>query len=975
MTTTFGFELVRDERIEELNTIARLWRHQQTGAELLSLENDDENKVFGVSFRTPPADSTGVAHILEHSVLGGSQKYPLKEPFVQLIKGSLNTFLNAFTSPDKTTYPVASTNLQDFYNLVDVYLDAIFHPLLTPHHLDQEGWHYELEDADEPLVYRGIVFNEMKGVYSSPDSVLYRASQQALFPDNAYGVDSGGDPQMIPALTYEQFRQFYTTYYHPSNALIFFYGDDDITQRLRLLDEVLSPFDAAPTNGAVALQPPFAVPQARSVRYGVDPGTDLSKKAMVQVNWALPEVLDPTLTMALSVFSYALMSTQASPLRKALVDSGLGEDVTGGGLSMGLRQPTFSVGLKGIDAANAPQVEALILQTLSRLSAEGFEPEMVEAALNTIEFSLRENNTGSFPRGLSLYMRALRTWLYGADPLAPLRYETPLAAVKQHLATAPVLLQQLIRTYLLENTHRVTVLLEPEPTLNAAQEAAEKERLAVAKAAMTPADIQAVIDNTKALKLRQETPDSPDDLAKLPMLTRADLDRQNKSIPREVASLPDGGQLLFHDLFTNGILYFRVGFDLQTLPPDLLPYAEFFGKSLLEMGTTQEDYVKLSQRIGRKTGGVGYSTFVAPMQANVEGAAWLFLSGKATVAQAPELLNILRDVLLDVKLDNPQRFKQIVLKTKARLEASLTPGGHSYVSSRLRAMFNTASWAEEQMDGIDFLFFVRRLAEEMEHDWPGVLAKLELVKALLINRSHLVADVTLDGANWAQLQPQVTAFLQSLPLGDAPPARALWQQTLAAQDEGLTIPAQINFVGKAANLYELGYTYHGSILAITNFIRTSWLWDQVRAKGGAYGAFCSFGKQSGVFTFLSYRDPNLANTLAAYDATAHFLRSAAIDDSELTKTIIGAIRDMDGYQLPDAKGWSSLVRYLTGETDEARQRMREELLSTEVQHFRAFADVLGAMTDKARVVVMGANETLASAQTTTGAALTITRVL
>lgn len=958
MTTTHGFELVRTERIPELNAQARLLRHVKTGAQLLSIENDDENKVFGVSFRTPPTDSTGIAHILEHSVLGGSQKYPLKEPFVQLIKGSLKTFLNAFTSPDHTTYPVASTNLQDFYNLVDVYLDAIFHPLLTPYHLDQEGWHYELEKAEDPLVYKGVVFNEMKGVYSSPDSLLYRTSQQALFPDTAYGVDSGGDPTVIPDLTYEAFKRFHTTYYHPSNAQIFFYGDDDAEERLRILDEVLSEFDAAEVDGDVALQAPFTAPRRVTETYSADANSDNSKKSMVLMNWALPEITDRSLLMAISVLSYCLMSTQASPLRKALVDSGLGEDVIGGGFGAGLRQATFSAGLKGIRVEDAPQVEELILSTLAKLAAEGFDPDMVEAAINSIEFAMRENNTGSYPRGLSLFMRSLRAWTYGRDPMEPLGYELPLAVVKSRLAADPMFLSKLIQTYVLDNRHQLTVLLNPDPERSRRIEAEEKERLAAAKAAMTPAQIEEVIENTRLLKGRQEAPDSAEDLAKLPMLKLGDLDTQNKLIPREVIER-EHGRIVYHDLFTNRIVYLRVGFDLKSLPQELLPYSEFFGRALLEMGTEREDYVKLSQRIGRKTGGIGYTTYVSPMLTNPDGATWLFLSGKSTVAQAPELLAIMLDMLQTVKLDNPQRFKQIVLKTKARLESSLVPGGHQYVAGRLRAAFSTAGWVEEQLDGVDSLFFVRRLAEQIESDWPGVLAQLEAVKRLLVDRSRLIADVTLDGDNWATFRPQLEEFIGALPVGGSEPAQ--WTPGVLPVREGLTTPAQVNYVGKGARLYDLGYTYDGSIHVITNFIRTGWLWDQIRAKGGAYGAFCSFGKQSGVLTFLSYRDPNLLGTLANYDATAQFLRSAEVDESELTKNIIGAIGDIDAYQLPDAKGWSSLVRYLVGETDEARQQMRDQVLSTTAEDFRQFADVLAAAAEQARVVVLGSGEAIEQA--------------
>ena len=373
MTITHGFELIREEKIAELNTMARIYRHVQTGAQLLSMENDDENKVFGITFRTPPQDSTGIAHIMEHAVLAGSRKYPLKEPFVQLIKGSLKTFLNAMTYPDRTAYPVASTNLQDFYNLIEVYLDAVFHPLITPHHLHQEGWHYELESPDAPLTYKGVVFNEMKGAYSSPDAMLYRYSKQSIFPDNTYGLDSGGDPTEIPNLTYEQFKQFHETYYHPSNARLYFYGDDDPIERLRRLDEVLREFQPIQVNGAVDLQPAFSAPKHFTFPYSVDAGSDSSKKVMVQLNWLLPENNDPVLTFGLDLLSDAIIGSQASPLRKALMDSGLGEDVTGGGLGTGLRQMTFAVGMKGIRREDADKVEQLIISTLANLADEGID--------------------------------------------------------------------------------------------------------------------------------------------------------------------------------------------------------------------------------------------------------------------------------------------------------------------------------------------------------------------------------------------------------------------------------------------------------------------------------------------------------------------------------------------------------------------------------------------------------------------------
>ncbi|MBX7251035.1 MAG: insulinase family protein, partial [Candidatus Promineofilum sp.] len=628
MTTLHGFEFVREASIPELNTQARLWRHARTGAELLSLENDDENKVFGIAFRTPPADSTGLPHILEHVVLAGSEKYPLKDPFFEMVKGSLATFINAMTYPDKTVYPAASTNLQDFYNLLDVYADAVFHPLMTPEKLAQEGWHYELDAADGPLTYKGVVFNEMKGAYASPDGLLGRLSRQALFPDTTYGVDSGGDPAVIPDLTYEQFRAFHQTHYHPSNARLFFYGDDDPTERLRRMDAYLAPFDRAEVDSAIAIQPAFDAPRTARFPYGAGAAADgdgAAPRAFVEVNWLLPEYNDTALIMALSILSYALVDTPASPLRKALIDSGLGEDVLGG-FSTGTRQTTFSAGLKGVAVADIDRVEPLILDTLADLARDGLDPAMIVAALNTIEFRRRENNTGRAPRGLSLLLRSLNTWLHDRDPLAPLAFEAPLAAFREALAADPTYLSRLIRHHLLDNPHRVTVVLEPDADLARRQSEAEAERLAQARAAMSDEEAAAVIDQAADLKRRQETPDPPEVLALLPSLRRADLEPRHKPIPLAEHELA-GARVLSHDLFTNGIVYLDLALDLRPLPAELLPYVPLFGRALTQMGTAAEDFVRLSQRIGQTTGGLYATTLVVPVRGG--GAATrLVLRGK-----------------------------------------------------------------------------------------------------------------------------------------------------------------------------------------------------------------------------------------------------------------------------------------------------------------------------------------------------------
>ncbi|MCP4424352.1 MAG: peptidase M16 [Chloroflexi bacterium] len=957
MTVSHGFELVKEQEISELNTLARLFRHVKTGAELLSLETDDENKVFDITFRTPPSDSTGVAHIMEHCVLGGSRKYRVKEPFVELVKGSLSTFVNALTYPDRTTYPVASANLQDFYNLVDVYLDAVFYPLITPRHLEQEGWHYELENLDDPLIFKGVVFNEMKGVYSSPDNVFYRYNQHSLFPDNAYGHDSGGDPTVIPDLTYEQFKAFHETLYHPSNSRIVFYGDDDSEERLRIMDGWLRDFDRIEVDSLVSLQAQFSEPRRFTHLYSVD-GDATTAKGMAQLNWALPENDDPVLAMALNVLSYALVSTQASPLRKGLIDSGLGEDVTGGGFSSSLRQMMFGVGLKGIAVEDADKVEALILETLTGLAADGIERDMVEAAINTIEFRLRENNTGNFPRGLSLALRALSAWLYDRDPLAPLAFEEPLTAVKHQLAANPAYLQDLIRQYLLDNPHRTVVILEPDPELAGRLEAAEKARLAEVRAGLSEAELQAIIDNTRELRALQEKPDSPEALASIPRLTLDDLDKENKIIPLEVSEL-HGGQVLFHDLFTNGIVYLDVGFDLHALPADLLPYVKLFGDSLTGIGTETEDFVKLSQRIGRKTGGIWSSTFSSTKQDGRSASVYFFLRGKATIEQTQDMLDIMQDVLLTVKLDNQERFRQMILRAKAGKEASLTPSGHIVTNLRLRSHFAESAWASEQMGGIENLFFLRQLTEEIENDWPTVLAKLEEVRRYLVNRTGMVCNATLDAENFAQFQPQLADFIAALPAN--PQKLHDWSPAFNSTNEGLTIPAQVNYVGKGANLYELGYRRHGSVSVINRYLGTTWLWEKVRVQGGAYGGFSQFDRFSGVFTYLSYRDPNLQGTLDNYDGTPKFLQNLELSDDERVKSIIGAIGGIDNYQLPDAKGYTSMIRYLIGETGEQRQQYREEVLSTATTDFKAFGEILAQINDTGTVVVLGSADAIAKA--------------
>ncbi|MEN6441920.1 MAG: insulinase family protein [Syntrophobacter sp.] len=954
------FELIFERNIPELRILARFYKHRGTSAEVLSLINDDENKVFGISFRTPPADSTGVAHILEHSVLCGSRKYPVKEPFVELLKGSLKTFLNAFTYPDKTCYPVASQNVQDFYNLVDVYLDAVFYPRITPAIFQQEGWHYELDDPEPPLTIKGVVYNEMKGVYSSPDSVLAELSQQSLFPDITYGLDSGGNPSVIPSLTYENFKSFHEKLYHPSNARIYFYGDDDPDKRLEILQEYLGDFDTASPDSEIPLQPvvnePIRIVRSFAAGHSEEDASN-GVKSMITVNWLFPETTDLFLNMAFQVLEYILLGMPGSPLRKALIESGFGEDLAGSGLENELRQGFFSTGLKGIRTEDAEKVERLIFNVLSGLVRNGIDPATVEAGLNTIEFRFRENNSGSFPQGLVLMLHSLSTWLYNGDPIGLLAFEAPLREVKAR-AESPGFFEDLIRRYLLENPHRSIVLLKPEPGLSAKEIEKETGRLAEVKKSFSAGQIRDVINTAAELRRLQSAPDSPEALSKIPVLGISDLSEHNKNIPIEQLSL-DGARMLYHDIFTSGIAYLETGFDLRYLPRELISYAPLFGRALLEMGTRTEDFVSLSQRISRTTGGIRPEVFTSAVKGRSEPAAWLFLRAKAMTPRVGELCDILAEVLGGVNLDNRGRFQQMVLEEKGRQERKMVPNGHQVINQRIRAHFHQADWVRELTSGISYFQFLGRLAARIENNWDEVLANLEKVRKILVSRPAMVLNLTADGKDLAGIEPCLRVLVGAVP--DGANGKTAWEPDLFPGFEGISIPAQVNYVGKGANLFDQGYELNGSSKVIVGYVRTSWLWEKVRVQGGAYGGMCLFDRLSGSFTFISYRDPNLLKTIENYDATAQFLRSADLSPEEIRKAIIGAIGEMDTYMLPDTKGYVSLLRHLTGDDDEGRQKMREQVLGTTERDFREFAEVLERVARNGIVKVLGSQASIDSA--------------
>ena len=943
-----GFDTVWSREIAEVQGRVTLYRFEQNGAEVLTVENNDENKVFGITLRTPPRDSTGVAHILEHSVLCGSRKYPVKEPFVELLKGSLQTFLNAMTFPDKTCYPVASQNSQDLLNLMDVYLDAVFFPRITPEIFAQEGWHLVPDGDEAKLRYQGVVYNEMKGAYSSPDSMLAEYSQQSLFPDTTYGLDSGGHPDVIPELSYEQFLEFHRTLYHPSNARIFIYGKEDPRPYLQTVSAYLQHFDDLDVDSMIGMQPRFSQPQRMHRFYPADP--EAGAKSMLTVNWLLDVSTNLEANLEAHILEEILIGMPASPLRKALLDSGLGEDLTGAGLESDLRQMFFSTGLKGVRAEDVPKVEELIHCTLAECLQTGFDPKTVEAAVNSLEFDLRENNTGSLPRGLVLMIRALSTWLYDQDPTLLWAFEQPLENIKARLQAGEKVFEQMLKRFLVDNTHQTTVVLSPDPEKGRVLEKREKQRLQELRARLSPEEIKALQAESERLQTLQQTPDDPQDLAAIPRLTVADLPRKAPVYPLQVHR-EEGPSLLVHELPTNGIVYLDVGFDLSQVEQKYLGYIRLFGRALTEMGTEKEDYVSLSQRIQARTGGIHAECLATPQEQKSEPCAWLFLRGKVMQDKAQDLMDIISDVLTMPVLDDAKRFKQLVLEEKARMEQRLIPAGHQVVNLRLRSKYTQTDWVNEHMSGLSYLLFLRFLADKVDTNWYGVESDLYMLRQRLINSKNMLINVTCDAHVWEGLEPSLQSLVHNLPQQPLQPAR--WLMECQPGDEGVTIPAQVNYVGKAVDLYQAGYTFESSSLVVVRYLRMSWLWDQIRVQGGAYGAFCLLDRVSGVLTFLSYRDPHINQTLQVYDQTVGFLTGSEMHAAEVEKAVIGTIGDMDAYRLPDAKGFTSMLWYLSGETEAKRQERRDAVLATRPEDFQRFGTWLQEVPKQGHVVVLG----------------------
>ena len=946
-----AYEFVKEQELNDINSKGYLLRHKKSGARIALISNDDENKVFYIGFKTPPTDETGVPHIIEHSVLCGSEKFPLKDPFVELVKGSLNTFLNAMTYPEKTIYPIASCNEQDFKNLMDVYLDAVFHPNILKQEeiFKQEGWHYELEDIEAPITINGVVYNEMKGAYSSPDEMLQNAIYQSLFPDNTYGKDSGGNPAHIPELTYEAYLKFYKKYYHPSNSYIFLYGDCDMEERLQWLDkEYLSAYDEIEVISQIAPQKPFDAVKDITGKYPI--GNDESEEDNTYLAYSkvVCNISDKTLRQAFSVLDYVLISAPGAPVRQALIDAGIGQDVYGS-FDDGTLQTTFHVCAKNANASDKERFVEIIENTLKQIVAEGINKRSVQAAINSSEFRFREADFGSYPKGLLYGLDCLDTWLFDNESV----FDS-----MEMLAVFDFLKQQvdigyyeaLIQKYLLDNTHGVVVSLEPEKGLNTRTEEALEKRLADYKASLSKEELEKIVEDTKRLEAYQEEEDSVEVKQTLPMLERKDM--REKVLPfSNIEERIGDVSVVRHEIFTNGIDYISFLFDANDVDKEDLPVLGLLRSVLAFVDTDSYSYSELNDVINIHSGGIssGLSTYADSKEAGTYHMKYEFRM-KMLEDKVEESLDILKEIILTSNIADVKRLTEIVAQTKSRLQSVLSSSGHVVSATRSLAYFSTYGYIQDATVGIAYYDEICKMDMQIKKQPELVIKRLQKVIRQIFGQDRLLVSFTAEKESYEKAVPALKKFIEALPKGTV--ASAMPAYTLGQQNEAFTDASAIQYVSRSGNFVKHGFAYTGALNILKMILSYDYLWMNVRVKGGAYGCSSSF-LCTGDSYFTSYRDPNLGKTNDVYEKVPEYIRNFQADEREMTKYIIGTLGNMDTPLYPEGKGHRAMAAYLKKLTLEELQAERDEILNATDADIRKLADLVESVLSDACICVIG----------------------
>lgn len=945
------YEILDEHRVEDVQSDGFILRHKKSGARIAILSNNDDNKVFYIGFRTPPEDETGVPHIIEHTTLCGSKKFPVKDPFIELAKGSLNTFLNAMTYPDKTVYPVASCNDQDFKNLMDVYLDAVFNPNITKYEeiFKQEGWHYELTGKDDELKINGVVYNEMKGAYSSPDEVLSSQIYRSLFPDNTYSKDSGGNPEYIPKLTYEAYLDFYHKYYHPSNSYIYLYGDMDVVERLEWLDkEYLSLYDYKKVNSEINKQPAFDEIKNVETQYSITMDDSQENKTYLSYNRVVGDSLDEMLYQAFDVLDYALVSSSGAPVKQALIDAGIGDDVYGS-YDAGILQPVFSFVAKNANASQADEFESIIENTLKEVVKTGINKEALLAGINSSEFKFREADFGQFPKGLLFGLNCLDSWLF--DDMKPFIHLECLGTfAKLRKAVDTDYFEKLIQEYLLDNTHGSSVTVKPKRGLGNEREEALAKELSDYKASLSDEEIKKLIEDTEHLKKYQEEPSSDEDLRKLPMLTRADMKKNAMPFSNIEDELLDV-KVVRHDIESNGIDYISFLFDAGDFAQSELGYLGFFTNALGLVSTERYSYTDLANATNIYTGGISTGTASHPDIKDRNNFVFKFeVKLKVLEKNLDKALELMEQMLLSSDFTDTKRLGELVAQIKARLQANLSSSGHLVAAMRSMSSFSRYALYQDELKGIAFYRSICRIEKELSESPKSVSDKLAAIAKKLFARNRMLISFTGNNEAYCNAKPSLEKVIAGFDKMSAVGNQA--EVHFNTAKEAFIDASQIQYVAKTGDFICEGYEYTGALRLLRIILSYDYLWINVRVKGGAYGCMNTF-LRSGESYFVSYRDPNLSDTLDVYDRIPEYIKSFSPDERDMTKYIIGTFSALDTPMNPEAKGSRSLSAYLEGITYEQIQKERNEILNAQPEDIRRLADLVEAVLKKDSICVIG----------------------
>lgn len=945
------YEILDEHRVEDVQSDGFILRHKKSGARIAILSNNDDNKVFYIGFKTPPEDETGVPHIIEHTTLCGSKKFPVKDPFIELAKGSLNTFLNAMTYPDKTVYPVASCNDQDFKNLMDVYLDAVFNPNITKYEeiFKQEGWHYELTGKDDELKINGVVYNEMKGAYSSPDEVLSSQIYRSLFPDNTYSKDSGGNPEYIPKLTYEAYLNFYHKYYHPSNSYIYLYGDMDVVERLEWLDkEYLSLYDYKKVNSEINKQPAFDEIKNVETQYSITMDDSQENKTYLSYNRVVGDSLDEMLYQAFDVLDYALVSSPGAPVKQALIDAGIGDDVYGS-YDAGILQPVFSFVAKNANASQADEFESIIENTLKEVVKTGINKEALLAGINSSEFKFREADFGQFPKGLLFGLNCLDSWLF--DDMKPFIHLECLGTfAKLRKAVDTDYFEKLIQEYLLDNTHGSSVTVKPKRGLGNEREEALAKELSDYKASLSDEEIKKLIEDTEHLKKYQEEPSSDEDLRKLPMLTRADMKKNAMPFSNIEDELLDV-KVVRHDIESNGIDYISFLFDVGDFAQSELGYLGFFTNALGLVSTERYSYTDLANATNIYTGGISTGTASHPDIKDRNNFVFKFeVKLKVLEKNLDKALELMEQMLLSSDFTDTKRLGELVAQIKARLQANLSSSGHLVAAMRSMSSFSRYALYQDELKGIAFYRSICRIEKELSESPKSVSDKLAAIAKKLFARNRMLISFTGNNEAYCNAKPSLEKVIAGFDKMSAVGNQA--EVHFNTAKEAFIDASQIQYVAKTGDFICEGYEYTGALRLLRIILSYDYLWINVRVKGGAYGCMNTF-LRSGESYFVSYRDPNLSDTLDVYDRIPEYIKSFSPDERDMTKYIIGTFSALDTPMNPEAKGSRSLSAYLEGITYEQIQKERNEILNAQPEDIRRLADLVEAVLKKDSICVIG----------------------